>query len=375
MTTLRLELLGDFRFVAGSTLVTVSAKKAQALLAYLAVRPAQLVSRDKIASLLWGSFGPEQARQSLRQMLSTLRRELKAIAGDAPVLVEENDFLTLDAQHVSCDVVEFESGVANGSEESLRQAIATYAGDFLEGFELDEDRYDQWVLGERDRLHRMALRAHNQLLDLLTRKEVIDEAIATAQHSLRIDPLQEPVHRALMRLYAQSGDPVNALQQYDILARSLKRELNVNPDSETQKLQREIAAMRSRRTEPEAAGNGRKHVLVVEDNQLSRDLANAVLSSAGYSVLVAQDGAEALMVLGRERVDLMLLDIDLPFIDGHSLLQAVREKGIEIPAIVISGLPGEEPEVRALEIGAVDFIRKPVKNSVLLARVARALKE
>ena len=375
MTTLRLELLGDFRLVAGGGLVTVSAKKAQALLAYLAVKPAQLVSRDKIASLLWGSFGPEQARQSLRQMLSTLRRELKAIAGDEAVLVEENDFLALDAKSVTCDVVEFESGVSTGSEESLRHAIEIYAGDFLEGFELDEDRYDQWILGERDRLHRMALRAHNQLLDLLTRKESMDEAIATAQHSLRIDPLQEPVHRTLMRLYAQSGDPVNALQQYDILARSLKRELNVNPDAETQKLQREIAAMRSRRSVPEAEGNGRKHVLIVEDNQLSRDLANAVLSSAGYSVVVAQDGAEALMVLGRERVDLMLLDIDLPFIDGHSLLQAVREKGIECPAIVISGLPGEEPEVRALEIGAVDFIRKPVKNSVLLARVARALKE
>ena len=375
MTTLRLELLGDFRLVAGGGLVTVSAKKAQALLAFLAVKPAQLVSRDKIAALLWGSFGPEQARQSLRQMLSTLRRELKVIAGDETLLVEENDFLAVDAQHVSCDVVDFESGVATGSEESLRQAIETYAGDFLEGFELDEDRYDQWVLGERDRLHRMALRAHSQLLDVLTRKEAVDEAIITAQHSLRIDPLQEPVHRALMRLYAQSGDPVNALQQYDVLARSLKRELNVNPDSETQKLQREIAAMRSRRAMPEIEENGRKHVLVVEDNQLSRDLANAVLSSAGYAVIVAQDGAEALMLLGRERIDLMLLDIDLPFIDGHSLLQAVREKGIEIPAIVISGLPGEEPEVRALEIGAVDFIRKPVKNSVLLARVARALKE
>lgn len=376
MTTLRLELLGDFRLVAGGGLVTVSAKKAQALLAFLAVKPVQLVSRDKIAALLWGSFGPEQARQSLRQMLSTLRRELKGIAGDdETLLVEENDFLALDAQHVSCDVVDFESGVATGSEESLRKAIETYGGDFLEGFELDEDRYDQWVLGERDRLHRMALRAHSQLLDILTRKEAIDEAIITAQHSLRIDPLQEPVHRALMRLYAQSGDPVNALQQYDILARSLKRELGVNPDSETQKLQREIAAMRSRRVMPEGEENGRKHVLVVEDNQLSRDLTNAVLSTAGYAVIVAQDGAEALMVLGREKVDLMLLDIDLPFIDGHSLLQAVREKGIEIPAIVISGLPGEEPEVRALEIGAVDFIRKPVKNSVLLARVARALKE
>ncbi len=375
MATLRLELLGDFRLIAGGGLVTVSAKKAQALLAFLAVKPAQLVSRDKIAALLWGSFGPEQARQSLRQMLSTLRRELKAIAGDETLLVEENDFLALDSQHVSCDVVDFESGVASGSEESLKQAVGTYAGDFLEGFELDEDRYDQWVLGERDRLHRMALRAHSQLLDVLTRKEAIDEAIITAQHSLRVDPLQEPVHRALMRLYAQSGDPVNALQQYDILARSLKRELGVNPDSETQKLQREIAAMRSRRVMPEGEENGRKHVLIVEDNQLSRDLANAVLSAAGYAVIVAQDGAEALMLLGRERIDLMLLDIDLPFIDGHSLLQAVREKGIEIPAIVISGLPGEEPEVRALEIGAVDFIRKPVKNSVLLARVARALKE
>jgi DNA-binding SARP family transcriptional activator len=376
MTTLRLELLGDFRLIAGSNLVTISAKKAQALLAYLAVRPAQLVSRDKIAALLWGSFGPEQARQSLRQMLSTLRRELKVIAGDDPLLVEENDFQALDAQTVSCDVVEFEAGVASGTEESLKQAIDRYKGDFLEGFELDEDRYDQWILGERDRLHRMSLRAHSQLLDLLTRREAVDEAIAIAQHSLRVDPLQEPVHRALMKLYAQSGDPVNALQQYDILARSLKRELGVNPDTETQKLQREIAAMRSRRTTPEAdETNGRKSVLVVEDNQLNRDLANAVLSTAGYFVLVAEDGAEALMILGREHVDLMLLDIDLPFIDGHSLLQAVREKGMNVPAIVISGLPGEEPEIRALSIGAVDFIHKPVKNSVLLARVARALKE
>jgi DNA-binding SARP family transcriptional activator len=376
MTTLRLELLGDFRLIAGGNLVTISAKKAQALLAYLAVRPAQLVSRDKIAALLWGSFGPEQARQSLRQMLSTLRRELKAIAGDDPLLVEENDFLALDAQTVSCDVVEFEAGVASGTEESLKQSIDRYKGDFLEGFELDEDRYDQWILGERDRLHRMSLRAHSQLLDLLTRREAIDEAISVAQHSLRVDPLQEPVHRALMKLYAQSGDPVNALQQYDILARSLKRELGVNPDAETQKLQREIAAMRSRRTTSEAdETTGRKSVLVVEDNQLNRDLANAVLSTAGYSVLVAEDGAEALMILGREHVDLMLLDIDLPFIDGHSLLQAVREKGINVPAIVISGLPGEEPEIRALSIGAVDFIHKPVKNSVLLARVARALKE
>ena len=63
----------------------------------------------------------------------------------------------------------------------------------------------------------------------------------------------------------------------------------------------------------------------------------------------------------------------VPFIDGHKLLQVVKEKGINVPAIFVSGLPGEEPELRAFEIGAADFIRKPVKNNVLLARVARAL--
>jgi two-component system KDP operon response regulator KdpE len=79
------------------------------------------------------------------------------------------------------------------------------------------------------------------------------------------------------------------------------------------------------------------------------------------------------MLLGREKVDLLLLDIDLPFIDGHSLLQAAKENGVDIPAIFMSGLPGEQPELRAFEVGASDFIRKPVRNQVLLARVAKVL--
>jgi len=123
-----------------------------------------------------------------------------------------------------------------------------------------------------------------------------------------------------------------------------------------------------------SANDGKKTILVVEDNVLNRELTSAVLKSAGYQVSVAIDGADALMQLGRERVDLMLLDIDLPFIDGHSLLQAVREKGIDTPTIFVSGLPGEQPELKAFEVGAADFIRKPVKNNVLLARVAKVLK-
>ena len=376
MVALRLELLGDLQIRSASgSLINVSARKSQAMLAYLAVRPGQLVSRDKMAALLWSSTATEQARQSLRQTLSSLRKELTAISPDQRILVEDGDFLGLDTTSIEVDAVEFEAGVADGTREGLVRAVALYRGDLLDGFELDEERFDQWVVAERDRFHRLALRSHAQLVDLQHRAGDRDAALATAHQSLGVDPLQESMYRTLMRLYSEHGDYVNALQQYDACAKILRRELSIEPDAETKALEREIATHRSRRnaasgsaTEPQ-----RQSVLIVEDNALNRELTNAVLKTAGYDVLLARDGAEALMLLGRQQVDLLLLDIDLPFIDGHSLLAALKDKGIDTPAIFVSGVAGEEAEVRAFAIGAADFIRKPVKNNILLARIQRVL--
>ena len=375
MALLRIELLGDLQMRSASgPLVTVSAKKSQALLAFLGVKPSQRVSREKIASLLWSSTGPDQARQSLRQTLSTLRKELAQLSANEKILIEENDLLGLDETLVSCDVAEFESLVAVGTDESLTSASQLYRGDFLDGFQINEERFDQWVIAERDRLHRMSLRGHMQLLEMQSRRGATDDAIATAQRSLRIDILQEPVHRALMRLYMQSGDLVNALQQYETCAKVLKRELRIEPDAETKALHRDITNLRAKTSAQTAGADDKKNVLIVEDNVLNRELTNALLKGAGYNVMVAKDGAEALMMIGRSRVDLMLLDVDLPYIDGHSLLQAIHDNGLDIPTIFISGLPGEEVELKAFQVGATDFIRKPVKNNVLLARVSKALK-
>jgi len=378
MSSMRLELLGDLLIRSGDgSLVTIGSKKSQALLAYLAIKPGQHVSREKLAGLLWSSTGPDQARQSLRQTLSSVRKDLSHIAPDHKLLVEESDLLSLD-RSVSCDVAEMESLIAVGTEEALKNAIDLYRGDFLDGFSINEERFDQFVTGERDRLHRVALRAHAQLVEIQSKRGALDEAIGTAQASLRLDVLQEPMHRTLMRLYLQSGDVVEALQQYESCAKVLKRELRIEPDAETKALQREIVQLRARRTEPSApseAGDHKKTILIVEDNVLSRELTNAVLKSAGYAVVMAKDGAEALMMVGRESIDLMVIDVDLPYIDGHSLLQAMHENGVEVPAIFISGLPGDDVEVRAFEVGAVDFIRKPVKNSVLLARVAKVWRD
>src|ERR1051325_34995 len=192
MSALRLELLGDLQIRSeNGSLAMVSAKKAQALLAYLSVKPAQRVSREKIAALLWSSTGPDQARQSLRQTLSMRRKELTSIVGDARALIDENDLLGVEETIVSCDVADFESLAAGGNEPALVRAAELYRGDFLDGFYLNEERFDQWVIAERDRLHRMALRVYAQLVEMQARRGAVDDAVGAAQRALRIDPLQE----------------------------------------------------------------------------------------------------------------------------------------------------------------------------------------
>ncbi|MGZ4778080.1 MAG: AfsR/SARP family transcriptional regulator, partial [Thermoanaerobaculia bacterium] len=120
MPLLRLDMLGDFQMHSASgELVTLSARKSQALLAFLGVKPTQLVSREKIANLLWSSTGPEQARQSLRQLLSSLRKELLQISPKQKILVEESDFLRLDPAAITSDVTEFESMAGSGTDEAL----------------------------------------------------------------------------------------------------------------------------------------------------------------------------------------------------------------------------------------------------------------
>src|SRR3954462_368028 len=123
MAVLELELLGDFRMRSESgSLINISAKKSQAMLAYLGVKPAQLVSRDKMAALLWSSTATEQARQSLRQTLSSLRKELSQISPDNKILVEEGDFLSLDPSLVNVDVAEFEKQVGTATDAALATA-------------------------------------------------------------------------------------------------------------------------------------------------------------------------------------------------------------------------------------------------------------
>lgn len=113
-------------------------------------------------------------------------------------------------------------------------------------------------------------------------------------------------------------------------------------------------------------------ILVVDDDLSSRNLLRHVLERAGHEVLEAADGEEASELV--EHADLLLLDLVMPNRDGWSLLSSVRSVRPALPVIIVSGLEETSDEVRGLELGADDYLVKPVHPSVLAARVGAALR-
>ena len=117
-----------------------------------------------------------------------------------------------------------------------------------------------------------------------------------------------------------------------------------------------------------------EHVLLIEDDDALRRVLSAALTGAGYEVSTASDGLQGAQVLGSdERFDIVLLDIGLPFVDGWRLLSGFSTGAA--PAVIVISARGEESDkVRALDLGADDYLAKPFGADELLARVRAVLR-
>ena len=244
MARLNLTLLGGFRArLDAATPLTLPTRKAKALLAYLALSPSSPQPRDKLASLLWGSTLETTARTSLRQTLYALRKCLRD-AGPG-LLAVDGEAVSLDANAVTVDVRDFEQRAADGTPPALLDAAALYQGDFLDGLTVQEQPFEDWLLGHRERLREVALTCLRGLLTHQRTMGSTDSAVQTALRVLELDPLQEPVHRALMQLYVETGRRGSALRQYQLCVATLQRELRTEPEAETKALYQEILRGRS----------------------------------------------------------------------------------------------------------------------------------
>jgi DNA-binding SARP family transcriptional activator len=252
MRRLSVELLGGFTARVGAdTPLALPTRKARALLAYLAVPPGRFHSREKLTALLWGDRAEAQARQSFRQALAALRRAWGE--GEPAVLLTRDEAVALNPDIVTVDVTEFEAALGTGGVEALGRASALYRGDLLEGLGVNEPAFEEWRVVERERLHELALEGLARLLGEQSRADALEPAVQTAQRMLALDPLQEAVHRTLMRLLVRQGRRAAALQQYQVCVGWLQRELGAEPEQDTRALYGEIlrtAASPAARSDP-----------------------------------------------------------------------------------------------------------------------------
>jgi TolB-like protein/Tfp pilus assembly protein PilF len=245
MARIELQLLGGFEGrVDGERPLTIPTWKARLLLAVLALAPGERFSRQRLAGLLWSDRAEPQARSSLRQALTALRKALEPI--DPCPLVIERDGVLLRPGAVETDVAAFEALAASDTRSTLRQAVDLYRGDLLAGATVRDPAFEEWLSFERERRRERVLRGLRALLSLERQAGEDARAIEVAQRYLALDPAQEETHRALIRLYAKQNRLSDAIRQYRTCVERLRDELDVAPEGETERLYGEILRRRSR---------------------------------------------------------------------------------------------------------------------------------
>ena len=118
----------------------------------------------------------------------------------------------------------------------------------------------------------------------------------------------------------------------------------------------------------------RTRILVVEDDPIILDLITTRLDIAGYDTYFARDGFEGLARLHELRPSGMVLDINMPRLDGFGLLRKMRLEGLNTPTMVLTARNQPDDVKKAISLGAKDFLAKPFKDDQLLQRVGRLLR-
>lgn len=231
---IRLRLLGRLSLAHGDDQASIrlSTRKAGGLLAYLALSHDQTATREQLATLLWGSCSDQRARQSLRQALVLLRKELPA----PDYLLADTKVIRLQPGFWDVDAIEFEELSKSGDAQDLFHAATLFGGEFLSGLNIEEEGFGEWA---REQQQRMQLAAARLCETFASRPELVqdgEQAIDVTERLLALDPLREDWQRIALMLYARYRGKNEALAQAEVFAAVLQRELGIAPAKETRAL-------------------------------------------------------------------------------------------------------------------------------------------
>lgn len=226
-----LRLLGPFECVGPRGEIAVAAAKHRGVLAYLALAHGKRARRTELASVFWADRGQEQARQSLRQCLSSLRKVLDV--GGASPLVSEGADVGLDSALVHVDVDEVLGGLSLLEDAPACGACHHVRGPLLRGMIFGEDAADDFLRDARARLQDAGRRLLLRCAEQQARGGDDEGCVDTFWRLLEISPACEEAHRGLMHAYARLGRRGEALAQFQACEDALRRHLDAAPAQET----------------------------------------------------------------------------------------------------------------------------------------------
>lgn len=247
---LEIRLLGPFQVTIDGKAVAErqwARRKARQLVKILALQPHHQLHREQLMEALWPEADPHAASNNLHKTIHAARRALEpSLKAGA-----ESRFIITNGQQVSLqasaglqiDAIEFErkatEALASGDQHQQEAAVQLYAADLL-----PEDLYEDWTATWREQLRSL----YRDLLLKLARSYIdrglFTEAVARLRQALAADPLNEELHRSVMRAHALSGNRHQALLQFEQCRNALKDELGAEPEQATLRLRADVESGR-----------------------------------------------------------------------------------------------------------------------------------
>ena len=218
--------------------IPVTTAKMRALLAYLAAAERHTDTRRQLAILLWERSSEEQARQSLRQMLSNFRRGASPLVSG--ILAPDDANISLGPSVVGVDRAALMEARPDADVADLSRTADLYRGDFGLGLEIGEPGFDAWLGSERVRCRDSAIALFDRLVRKLADSGRHEEALARANRLAEIEPTREETHRLVITEEAIVSGRASAMHRYEAFRLLLKDELSVRPEAATLRLLDEL---------------------------------------------------------------------------------------------------------------------------------------
>lgn len=242
MSALEITLFGKFTVRRSSAQLSLPAKVAE-LLGFLVLRRGRPLTREVLATTLWGDASPAQGKKYLRQTLWQLQQALeRGEPGPLPILQLEREWVAVRPESaLRVDAYQLDDACAqlNSHPDTADLAYADAAAGLYDG-ELLEGWYQEWCLIERERYRALSIALLDRLLEHCLARREFAAGLAYGLRLLQLEPSRERSHRGLMRLYALSGDRGAALSQLERCRTVLEREFGVGPGTATLALAHQI---------------------------------------------------------------------------------------------------------------------------------------